>query len=251
MVEVSTRTPRARRLGAFVLLAGAVVLGGPGSAWSVEKEGGKTAAEVEGSAEVEGGTGEAHEGEQSHISECVIEAVEAGTEAEDCVKAPNPIVPVTNEIVWGSLSFIVLFVLLAKKGYPAIKKGMDARAARIQGTIDDADRAKSEAGVILDQYQRQLADAKNESSRIIDEARQTADKLRQDLKGQAELEVAEIRARAQADIEAQVTRAMADLQSRVASLSIELAERVVERSLDRDTNMALIERFISQTGSRN
>ncbi|MGQ0744830.1 MAG: F0F1 ATP synthase subunit B [Acidimicrobiales bacterium] len=163
----------------------------------------------------------------------------------------NPILPETNEIIWGALSFLLLFYFMSKKGFPAIRKGLEARAARIQSSIDDADQAKSEAGVILEEYRRQLADAKSESSRIIDEARQAAETVRADLRRQAEAEVAEIRQRAQVDIESQVARAMADLQSRVATLSIELAERVVERNLDRDTNAALIERFIQQASARN
>jgi F-type H+-transporting ATPase subunit b len=176
----------------------------------------------------------------------VEEAGEHGGKA-----ASNPILPATNEIIWGAISFLLLFYFIAKVGFPAIKKGIDARAERIRQSIDDADRAKAEASSILAEYQRQLADAKNESGRIIEEARQSADKLRQDLKRQAEAEVSEIKARAQEDINAQVARAMADLQARVATLSIELAERVVERSLDRDTNMALIERFISEARSTN
>ena len=46
-----------------------------------------------------------------------------------------------------------------------------------------------------------------------------------------------------------VDRAMADLHARVAELSIELAEKVVERSLDRETNLALIENYINQVGA--
>ena len=56
-------------------------------------------------------------------------------------------------------------------------------------------------------------------------------------------------ARSQEDIQAQVQRAMADLQGRVAELAIELAEKVVERSLDRETNMQLIENYINQVGT--
>ena len=86
---------------------------------------------------------------------------------------------------------------------------------------------------------------------------QGSDQLRQTLtdqtlppdKRQAETEVAEMRARAQEDIQAQADRAMADLQARVAELAIELAEKVVERSLDRETNLALIEEYINQVGA--
>jgi F-type H+-transporting ATPase subunit b len=170
-------------------------------------------------------------------------------QAAEAPKAKNPILPATNEIIWAALSFAILFVLIAKVGFPAIKKGMDARADKIRSSLDEAEKAKDEASSILEQYQRQLADAKGESSRIIEEARQAADKLRQDLKKQAEAEVAEIKQRAQDDIAAQVERAMGDLRARVADMTIELTEKVVQRNLDRETNLALIERFIDEAGN--
>ena len=166
-------------------------------------------------------------------------------------KSTNPILPSGNEMVWAVLSFAVLFFLIAKFGYPQIKKGMDARATKIKSSLDEAESTRSEAQGILDDYRRQLADAKNEGARIIEEARQAADKLRQDLKRQAEAEVADIKARAQEDITSQVERAKAELQSSVAMLSVELAEKVVERNLDRQTNLQLIETFIRQTEAAN
>ena len=59
--------------------------------------------------------------------------------------------------------------------------------------------------------------------------------------------MADVKARAQEDIAAQLERARADLQSQVATLSVDLAEKVVDRSLDRQTNLALIENFIRET----
>ena len=156
----------------------------------------------------------------------------------------NPILPAGNEIVWGAITFTLLFILLKKVAYPPIKKGMDGRAERIRNTLTEADKTREEAQRILDDYRRQLSDAKNESGRIIDEAREAADKIRQDLRKQAEQEVAEIKQRAQDDIAAQASRTMADLQARVSLMVIELAEKVVERNLDEDTNKALIDGFI-------
>jgi len=179
-----------------------------------------------------------------------VEKLDAGGSIDDCQKAPSPILPATNELIWGGIAFVILFFLLAKFAYPTIKKGMDDRAEKIRTSIDEAETAKTDAQRILDEYQRQLADARSESARIIEEARQAADRLRQDLKRQAETEVTELRARAQEDIQAQVQRAMADLQARVGELAIELAEKVVERSLDRETNMQLIENYINQVGAQ-
>jgi F-type H+-transporting ATPase subunit b len=181
--------------------------------------------------------------------EC-IDKLEHGGAIDDCQKAPSPILPATNELIWGAIAFVILFFLLAKFAYPTIKKGMDDRADKIRTSIDEAEQARTDAERILEEYQRQLADARSESARIIEEARQAADRLRQDLKRQAETEVSEQRARAREDIEAQVQRAMADLQARVSELAIELAEKVVERSLDRETNMQLIENYINQVGAQ-
>jgi len=196
-------------------------------------------------AQTEGG---GHKEPAKAEKEC-IEKLESGGKIDDCQKAPSPILPAPAELFWGSLSFIILFGLLSKFAYPGIKKGLENRAEKIRTSIDDAEKAKGDAQRILEEYQSQLADAKSESARIIEEARQAADKLRQDLKRQAETEVSELRARAQEDTQAQVQRAMADLQGRVAELAIELAEKVVERSLDRETNMQLIENYINQVGS--
>ena len=112
----------------------------------------------------------------TEVSKCVEEAVRNGTQADTCLKAPNPLTPSTNELVWGSLSFIVLFVLLAKVAYPGIKKMMDERAEKIRSNLDEAEQTQQQAQSILAEYKSQLADAKNEAARIIEEARQAADR---------------------------------------------------------------------------
>jgi F-type H+-transporting ATPase subunit b len=170
--------------------------------------------------------------------------------AEEGGKAPNPILPAQNEIIWGFLSFVVLFVLMAKFAFPSVQNAMQARTNRIRKDLDDAERVKSEAQTILDQYTAQLQDAKSEANRIIEEARQTADQLRRDLMARAEAEVAELRQRNADDINAAKDRTLADLRTQVAEIAIAAAERVVERNIDRDTNTALVESFISQVGAQ-
>jgi F-type H+-transporting ATPase subunit b len=106
-----------------------------------------------------------------------------------------------------------------------------------------------EAETSLEDYKRQLADARNDASQIIEEARLQAEGVRQERVAAVETEIAELRARAAEDIRLATERAMGDLQSKVAELSIELAEKVVERNLDRQTQTALIESYINQVGS--
>jgi F-type H+-transporting ATPase subunit b len=182
--------------------------------------------------------------------EC-IHILEDGGLPEDCHESPNPILPATNEIIWGALSFVVLLGILWKVALPAILKMMEERTNRIRGDLDAADRARAEAETVLADYQRQLADARTESNRIIEEARQQADQLRRDLTARAETEVAELRARGADQIGAERERVLSELRGQVAALAVELAEKVVESNLDREANLALIERYIATVGNGN
>ena len=132
-----------------------------------------------------------------HVFALVLQAAESGSQ-----QAKNPILPEANEIIWGSVAFIILLVGMWRFAFPAVTKMMNDRTERIRANLDNAEKVKTEAQSILDEYQRQLADARGEANRIIEEARQTADSLRRDLMTRAEAEVAELRQRSQDDIRA-------------------------------------------------
>lgn len=179
------------------------------------------------------------------------EKLAKGGSIDDCQKAPSPLLPAKNEIIWGSLAFLVLLVAVWKFGVPAVKNMEKAREDRIRGDLESAETAKVEAEAEKAQYLAQIADAKNEAGRLIEEARQAAEGVRADLIARAETEADDIRTRAQADIANQRNQAMAQLRTDVASLSIDLAGRIVERNLDSDTNRQLVDSFIDQVGGSN
>ena len=183
----------------------------------------------------------------SAAEECAKKLAAGGT-IDDCQKAPSPLKPENNEIIWGSLAFLVLLVAMWKWGVPAVKNMEKAREDRIRNDLEGAEKARTEAESEKAQYDRQIADARNEAGSIIDEARQSAEQVRRDLIARAEQDANEIRARAQADIANQHTQAMAQLKNEVAQLSIDLAGRIVERNLDNDTNRQLVESFLEQAG---
>jgi F-type H+-transporting ATPase subunit b len=165
------------------------------------------------------------------------------------IQSKNPILPAPNELVWGFFSFVILFLVMWKFAFPAVKKSMEARTERIRDDLATAEKSKTDAQSVLDEYQRQLADAKNESNRIIEETRQAAEALRVDLMARAEADAAETRARAVADIQMAKDRAMSELRTQLTTLTIELAERLVKRNLDRDTNAAIVDDYIASIGN--
>src|SRR5712692_7426663 len=192
----------------------------------------------------------AHAKPVGEAEEKCIKLLEQGQKIDDFQKAPSPILPETNEIIWGGAAFLVLLVAMWKFALPPVRNMMKQREERIRADLERAEQARAEAEAELEQYRRQMADARNEAARIIEEARQSADEVKRQIRSQAEAEASELRARAQEDARLAAERATADLRGRVAELSIELAEKIVERNLDRDTQLALVESYIDQVGSR-
>jgi F-type H+-transporting ATPase subunit b len=183
--------------------------------------------------------------------DCIKKLEDPNKKLDDCQKAPSPLKPENNEIIWGSAAFAVLLLAMWKWGVPAVKNMERAREERIRNDLEGAERARSAAAAEKTQYERQLADARNEAGRIIEEARQAAERVRQDLVARAEADANEVRQRAQADITNQRSQALAQLRDEVAQLSIDLASRIVERNLDNDTNRQLVDSFIEQAARSN
>ena len=198
-----------------------------------------------------GAAGPAHAVSEEELREECIHILEEGGVVDDCHEAPNPILPETNEIIWGGLSFLILLAGLWKFAFPAMKQGLADRSAKIAADIDAAEEAKAAAVAKAAEYDAKLADAKSEAARIIEEARQDADAYRADKRAEADAEVARMKEQAAADVEASKAQILADVRGEVANLAIGAAEQVVGASLDRDANVALVEQFIDSVGTRS
>lgn len=164
-------------------------------------------------------------------------------------ESSNPILPATSEILWSVASFLLLLFILGKFAYPPVKKVMADRTAKIRGDIDAAELARAEALRTLEEYREQLAQAKREAARILDEARKTAEALRADLLVKAEQEAAVIRARNEEALRIERQRVIAELRSEVGSLALELAEKIIDAEVDRAASQTLIDSFISEIGA--
>ena len=159
----------------------------------------------------------------SEIGVCVKEAVASGTDPETCVQAQSPMLPATNELVFGSAAFLILVALMYKFAYPSAVKTMNDRTNKIRDSLDEAERSRAEAASNRDELNRQLADAKNEANRIIDEARITAEQVRKDLIAKAEADASALRLRGQADIEAAKKKAVSDAADWIAQSAANMA----------------------------
>jgi F-type H+-transporting ATPase subunit b len=168
-------------------------------------------------------------------------AVEAAEEAEEVT---NPILPTTNEIVWGAIFFALLFVLVKYVLLPPVRRTLDARSEKIRGDREAAQAARAGAGAVVTDYDDQLAGARAEAAAIVDGARAEAEQERQRILSAVEAEVSVQREAAMAEIAAAKADAMSRLRPQVTQLAVGAASRVIDRPLDPQNQVPVIDRYL-------
>jgi F-type H+-transporting ATPase subunit b len=174
-----------------------------------------------------------------------ITDAEVKKETEDCFSAPSPILPAINEVIWGSAAFLIVAFGLMKFGFPAVKKGLADREAKIRGDLESAENSMQEAADKAAEYDAKLADARVEAAKIIEEAKEQAAVVKAELVKKAEADAAQIREKANVDAQSTATRAMDDIQNQVAALSVDLAEKLIKKNLDPKTQLELVNSYIA------
>ncbi|GAA1632331.1 F0F1 ATP synthase subunit B [Actinoplanes couchii] len=170
----------------------------------------------------------------------------AATEEGAEVVKHNPIIPVWQEIVVGSVAFAVLCFVLMKFVFPMMEKTFQARVDAIEGGIKRAEAAQAEANELLEQYKAQLAEARTEAARIRDEARADAEGIRQDVLAKAREESDRIIAAGNEQLNAQREAIVRELRSEVGTLAVDLASKIVGEALaDEARTRGTVERFIA------
>lgn len=147
------------------------------------------------------------------------------------------------------ISFILLVVALTILLYRPVVNALDRRSERIRESLEASQRAQEEAARSQEEMHDQLTAAREEGQQLIAQARETADRFREEELAKAREEIAAERARAQANIQRERDAAIEDLRREFAGLAIVAAERVIRRSLDDDDHNGLIEQVLDE-GSR-
>ena len=167
--------------------------------------------------------------------------MQAGIVAAESV---NPILPAVNELIYGTLAFLILFYFLYKRVFPNINKALDARAERIRKDLERAEQAREEAQKLLDDYKEQLQGARDEARKVVEEAKEAAQSTRKDLIAKAESDAERVLQRAEQEIRSQRDQAFNDLRREIGRLAVQVADRIVGDSLDEERHLRLVDDYI-------
>ena len=132
------------------------------------------------------------------------------------------------QIVWLVISFIALYLLMARVALPRVAEVLETRHGRIANDLDQAAQLKSQAETVILEYEEALAEARGNAQSTIAqatlEAIQAAEKRNAEI---AEALAAEAAAAA-SRIDAAKAEALVELRGVAAELALVAAERLLE-----------------------
>ena len=148
------------------------------------------------------------------------------------------------------VNFTVLLVALYLVGYKPILKMLDQRSERIKESIETAERVRQESAVQQQELESRMDEGRQEGQALLAQARDMAEKFREEEKGKARQEAESLMERARQDIQRERDDAIEQVRSQFADLAIAAAEKVIERSLDKDAHKDIIEKVLEETPNK-
>ena len=130
-----------------------------------------------------------------------------------------------SQLVWLAITFVVLYLLIARIAVPRIGGILEERSRRIEGDFAAAQRMKDESEAALAAYEKSLADARNRAQSIGAEVR---DKLNAEADGNRKATEARLNAQL-ADAEKQIAATKSSAMANVRGIAVDAAAAIVER----------------------
>jgi F-type H+-transporting ATPase subunit b len=147
------------------------------------------------------------------------------------------------------INFIILLTILYFVGYKRILGMLDQRSERIRESVETAERVRQEAAQQQAELEKRLDEGRQEGQNLLAQAREMAERYREEEREKARQEAEAFVARARADIQRERDEAIDGVRRHFAELAILAAEQVIERSLDESAHRDIIEKVLEESPS--
>ena len=151
-------------------------------------------------------------------------------------------------MIWTVISFVILLILLWKVAYKPITRALKKREETIRNTLEEAKKNRESAEALVEKYEAQIAQARDEAQKILAEGKMLGENVRKEIIQKAHEEANQIVKRAQEEIEFQKEKALMELKERIADLTIMAASKVVAKTLDKKDHEQLLDEYVSKVG---
>jgi F-type H+-transporting ATPase subunit b len=152
----------------------------------------------------------------------------------------NPFSGDIGNALWTLVIFGGVLWVLGKFAWGPLLQGLQKREAFIREALEDARRQRDELEARLKEYERRIAEARNEATEIVEEGKRDAEAVKQRIQDEARKEADQIIERARREISIASETAIKDIYARAAVLATEAATRIIRKELKAEDQERLI-----------
>jgi F-type H+-transporting ATPase subunit b len=146
--------------------------------------------------------------------------------------------------LWTIVLFILFAVVMTKLGWGPLLKAIEEREKGIRGSVENAQKAHTEAQALLAQHKEMMREAGREREDIIKRALKDAEQLKADLSARAKAESDQMVQRARDQIGREKDQAILELRAQVGDLAVQAASKIVTSSLTPEAQRKLVDDFL-------
>ena len=146
------------------------------------------------------------------------------------------------------LNLFLQMYLINRFLFKPINEIIEKRRKMATEELDSARVLNEEAEALKNEYEANIAEAKEKANEIIASANRSALSRSDEIIAEANKEATAIKNKAEADILQERKKAINDIKNEIGSMAVDIAGKVIEREVNADDHEKLINEFIENVG---
>lgn len=147
----------------------------------------------------------------------------------------NVLKPEPGLLIWTTIIFLLFWFLMSRFAFKPIGTALKQRETDIQSALDEAKKAREEMSHLQAENEKLLAQAREERSAILKEAKEAKEEIIAEAKERAHAEYKRKVESALTDIENQKMAAIVALKNEVGTMAVDIAEKILRKEFANKT----------------
>ena len=159
----------------------------------------------------------------------------------------NLMLPDSGLLFWMTIIFVIVFLVLAKFGFPVITDMVEKRTRRIEDALAAARKAEEAIAHLSEEQEIIVAQTKAQQAKMLQEAAAERDKMIAAAQVQAAAEAQKLIEDARSRINEEKEAALKEARKELAIISLAISEKVVRNKLSDDkAQRDLVDRLVDE-----
>ena len=143
------------------------------------------------------------------------------------------------------LAFVVLLVIVFYVAYKPVKKLVNDRKQYVEGNLRDSEASKAQSEKLLRDAEEDVLLSKKEAMKIVNEAKETANKEKERIIESAKEERQQIILGAKEEIDREIENSKDEIHEEIVSVAMDASKKLLSREVNSKDNEKLVNDFIS------